>query len=78
MLVIMGLFIMSYESTLTSTRKNPGQGYCIRLIFFLGASGLCNSTAIAVKGTLFCLYHWIIWNAENRDRVRIRIYGSSH
>lgn len=31
----------------------------------LADSTFCNSMVIAVKGTLFYLYHWIIWNAEN-------------
>jgi hypothetical protein len=74
--VIMGLFMLPYESAPARIRlKDIASAW-----FFLGAGSvdptqrLCDSMAIAVKGTLFCVHHW---NAENRDLIRIRICGFS-
>jgi hypothetical protein len=55
-----------------------------RILHLLGFSWalvdtiFCNSMVIAVKGTWFLPVRLDRWNAENRDRIRIRICGFSH
>lgn len=53
----------------------------LHLLGFLWAlvdSTFCNSMVIGVKGTFVLSESLGLWNAENRDRIRIRICGSAH